>query len=205
MAQHAYPVQFEISGPAAMFNRPDAGASFISYPAPTYSAAKGMFESIARLKSAYIRPTKVEICRPIRFHRYTTNYGGPLRKTIQLTGGTPYQLSAVILSDVCYRLYGTVEAATPAPGPTNHLHALQEMFLRRIERGQSFRTPCLGWSEFLPDYVGPFRDGTKVETCAEVDLPSMLHTVFDLPISGEIKPSFRYNVKLTQGVLRYAD
>lgn len=200
-----YLVRFEISGPAAMFNRPDAGASFISYPAPTYSAAKGMFESIARLKSAYIRPTKVEICRPINFHRYTTNYGGPLRKGSQITGGTPYQLIAVILSDVCYRLYGTVEATSPAPGPTNHLHALQEMFLRRLERGQSFRTPCLGWSEFVPDYVGPFRADTKVETSATMDLPSMLHTVFDRPIAGAVKPTFRYDVKLTDGVLHYAD
>ncbi len=201
----SYPVQLEISGPAAMFNRPDAGASFISYPAPTYSAAKGMFESIARLKSAYIRPTKVEICRPINFHRYTTNYGGPLRKGNQVAGGTPYQLTAVILADVCYRLYGTVEAASPAPGVTNHLHALQEMFLRRLARGQSFRVPCLGWSEFLPDYVGPFRPHTTVETSAQVDLPSMLHMVFDRPVAGEVKPAFRYNVKLAEGVLHYAD
>ena len=60
----SYPVQMEISGPTAMFTRPDTGGSFVSYPAPTFSAAKGMFESIARLKSAYIRPRRVEICKP---------------------------------------------------------------------------------------------------------------------------------------------
>ena len=36
-----YKVQFVIAGPAAMFTRPDTGATPASYPAPTYLAAKG--------------------------------------------------------------------------------------------------------------------------------------------------------------------
>ena len=79
-----YAVGMEIAGPAAMFTRPDTGGSFVSYPAPTYSSAKGIFESVARLKSAYIRPTEVDLCRPIQYHRYATNYRGPLRKGNQL-------------------------------------------------------------------------------------------------------------------------
>lgn len=92
-----YPVQFEVAGPAAMFNRPDSGASFVSYPAPTYSACKGLFEAVVRLKTAFIRPTKVEICAPVRFERYMTNYGGPLRKANQVRDGNSYQLPATIL------------------------------------------------------------------------------------------------------------
>ena len=138
MAQ-SYPVQMEIAGPAAMFTRPDTGGSFVSYPAPTFSAVKGMFESIARLKSAYIRPRRVEVCRPVKFHRYATNYRGPLRKTNQLQKDASYQLVAVILVDVCYRLYGTVEEVSPSPVATNHLHALLEMFERRLRKGQCFR------------------------------------------------------------------
>lgn len=42
-----YEVQFEIAGPAAMFARPDTGGTPTSYPAPTWSAAKGLFESVA--------------------------------------------------------------------------------------------------------------------------------------------------------------
>jgi len=57
-----YDVFLEIAGPLAMFTRPDTGAAPVSYPAPTYSAAKGIFESIAWYESAYIKPTKVEIC-----------------------------------------------------------------------------------------------------------------------------------------------
>jgi len=199
-----YPVQLEIAGPAAMFTRPDTGGAFTSYPAPTYSASKGIFESIARLKSAYIRPTCVEICRPIQFHRYATNYRGPLRKGNQLQKDASYQLVAVILIDVCYRLYGVVEDAAPRPAPTNHLHGLQEMFLRRVSKGQCFCVPALGWKEFTPSYWGPFRDNTQVETDVELEIPSMLHSVFDKPISGTWGPQYVQNVRIERGVLTYA-
>lgn len=163
-----------------------------------------MFEAIARMTSAYIRPIRVEICRPIQFDRYVTNYGGPLRKANQVRGGDSYQLPAVILVDVCYRLYGVVEEARSPPNGTNHLHALQEMFLRRLANGQWFRCPCLGWKEFTPTYVGPFRVETRVETSVELVIPCMLHAVFDRPVDGKVAPVFRQNVPIRKGVLEYA-
>jgi CRISPR-associated protein Cas5d len=199
-----YGVKMEIAGPAAMFTRPDTGGAFVSYPAPTYSAAKGIFESIARLKSAYIRPVKVEICRPIRFERYVTNYCGPLRKAKQLAKDAPYQLAAVMLVDVCYRLYGEVEEAGPSPVRTNHLHLLKEMFERRLRKGQAFRTPCLGWKEFTPSYFGPFREGTGVDGSINVEIPSMLHAVYDRETEGAWGPRFVQNVRIVGGVLHYA-
>jgi len=194
----------EIAGPTAMWTRPDTGSAIVSSPAPSFSAAKGIFESVARLKSAYIKPTRVEICRPIRFHRYSTNCNGPLRKATQIRGGDPFQLPAVVLADVCYRLFGVVEEMTQAPGPTNHLHALQEMFQRRLERGQSFRPVCLGWSEFIATYVGLFRNETSVDTSINLTIPTMLHMVFDRAIGGKVSPSFRQNVAITDGALEYA-
>src|SRR4051812_213459 len=89
-----YHVQMEVAGPTAMWTRPDTGSALVSTVAPTWSAAKGIFESIARLKSAYIRPTRVEICAPVHTYRYTTNYQGPLRKSSQIRGGDPFQLPA---------------------------------------------------------------------------------------------------------------
>src|SRR5437764_408293 len=113
--KQTYECAFEIAGPTAMFTRPDTGAAPISYPAPTFSAAKGMFEAIVRLKTAYIRPTKVEICAPIQYQKYTTNYGGPLRKSDLLHSRSPYQLKATVLVDVCYRIHGVVERFDQAP------------------------------------------------------------------------------------------
>lgn len=121
-----YDVQLEVAGPLAMFARPDTGGTPTSYPVPTWSAAKGLFESIAFFAdgSAWICPMKVEICRRVgepggrvRFQRYTTNYGGPLRKDNLFTkgavpGGSSMQLFATARNDVCYRLHGLVARET---------------------------------------------------------------------------------------------
>jgi CRISPR-associated protein Cas5d len=194
----------EIAGPAAMWARPDTGSAVVSEKAPSWSASKGIFESIARLKSAYIHPTRVEICRPIQIHRYATNYNGPLRKSSQIRGGDPFQLPAVVLVDVCYRFYGDVREASPAPGSTNHLHALQEMFQRRLQKGQCFRPVCLGWSEFIASYCGPFREETQVESSINLTVPSMLHSVFSRPVAGSVAPVFVRDIKIRSGVLEYA-
>src|SRR5438552_894 len=102
---NTYPIALEIAGPAAMFTRPDTGATPISYPVPSYSAAKAMFEAVLWRSNIYVRPTRVEICKPIRYERYVTNYGGPLRKATQIRGDNNYQLIATILVDVCYCIY----------------------------------------------------------------------------------------------------
>ncbi len=194
-----YPIEFEVQAHAAMFTRPDTGAAPVSYPAPTFSAVKGMFESVVRIKSAYIKPVKVEICAPIIYHRYFNNYRGLLRKA-----NTPnFQLTATILSDVCYKIYGIVEEQDEAPYGNNHLHALQDMFIRRLKQGSFRYTPCLGWKEFVPSYFGPLRDSTIIDKSINLVIPSMLYSMFDKPENGKIKPLFKQNVEIVKGVLNY--
>ncbi|MBI5875560.1 MAG: CRISPR-associated protein Cas5 [Deltaproteobacteria bacterium] len=202
--EKTYEVSFEIAGSAAMFTRPDSGAAQVSYPAPTFSAAKGMFEAIARWKSACIRPIKVEICKPIKYHKYTTNYGGPLRKSNQMAQGSSYQIPATILIDVCYRMYGIVEEIAQSPHDNNHLHALQDFFNRRLNKGRLYYTPCLGWKEFVPSYVGEFREGTKKQADINIVIPSMLHSVFDKISDGQVAPSFAVDAVIKEGELIYA-
>lgn len=199
-----YEVNFEIAGPAAIFTRPDSGSGFVSYPAPTFSALKGMFDCVAFWKSAYIQPVRVEICNPIQFQRYATNYGGPLRKGNQIAGGSSYQLFATILIDVCYKVYGVVAESSPAPGRNNHLHALQELFARRLQQGRFYRTPCLGWSEFAPSYFGPLRQTTRVRQDIDLSVASMLRRVFDRDSTGVYGPSFDQDVRVEKGVPSFA-
>ena len=88
MSQHTaskYTFCCEISGPTAMWTRPDTGDAPVSYPAPSFAAVKGIFETIVWLKSAEVVPTRVEICAPLVFHTYSTNYGGSLRKSTTMT------------------------------------------------------------------------------------------------------------------------
>lgn len=197
-------IQFEIEGLAAMFTRPDTGSTPISYPVPTYSAAKGMFEAVLRRPHVNIHPTLVEICKPVRFERYVTNYGGPLRKGKDIREGNSYQFMATILVDVCFRIHGEVrmkQTSTRGKGEVQRRRRrgqdwrprFKELFDERLARGQTFYTPCLGWKEFVPSYFGPFRDrsdhGQKIysATTGEIYIPAMLISMWD---NRQFKPTF---------------
>lgn len=210
-----YPISLEIAGPSAMWTRPDTGDAPVSYLAPTYSAAKGIFEAVCWLKSAVVRPTRVEVCSTPVWHTYTTNYGGPLRKSSSVKAGNSFQLLATVLVNVCYRIHGEAVGVDDDRGQTerssvyrkariNGAHAYQEMFQRRLLKGQWYSTPCLGWKEFVPNYVGSLRAESK--PCASVNacLPSMLQSVFSQPSQGVYSPSFRQSVEIRGGVLHYA-
>ncbi len=133
-----YPVSIEVAGPLAMFARPDTGSAPTSYPAPTFSACVGIFESIARLSGdAWIVPTKVEICKRrgtpggrVSYQQYATNYGGPLRKSNQMTKDARMQRFATALSNVCYRIHG--ECRGTHGNGANPRHYLSDRFQKHL-------------------------------------------------------------------------
>ena len=213
----SHPIQLEISGQAAMWTRPDSGACPVSYPAPTFSAVKGIFESILFIQALEIIPYKVEICAPIVYHTYNTNYGGPLRKAKVVQGGGSYQLLASVLINPCYRLYAMVRLYKETKGrlsgkteswlthTTSPSHAFQEIFNRRLHRGQNYHVPCLGWKEFTPDYVGVFRPETCVSAEINMTIPSMLHQVFSDGLSSKVQYVYQQNVQIGNGELKYLE
>ncbi|MCD7877294.1 MAG: CRISPR-associated protein Cas5 [Cloacibacillus porcorum] len=210
-----YMVSCEIAGRHALFSDPSMGDSPGSYPVPTASAVCGIFSAVNWGPAVTIIPQKVEICSPIRFENYITNYGGPLRHSGSISGDNNYQLLASILVDVCYKLHASVrplrqnrekmtdgarrwDANTTSPG-----HAYNAIFERRLKRGQFFHTPCLEWKEFTPTYFGPLRETTS--PCKEINLviPSLLMSVF--PDGYDSKPRFAFaqNVEVREGVMFY--
>lgn len=198
-----YSIKLEISGPMAMWTRPDSGSAPVSGPIPSFSAAKGLFESILYQKSVCVIPSKVEICAPLHYHKYHTNYGGSLRKPSQRSSGASYQLIATVLTDVCYRLYADIIPSGRDSSGLNDPHIYKDRFEKRLNRGQWYRTPCLGWSEFTPSYLGPLRDETEVFPI-NTTLPSQLHSVFDKLSHGVVVPTFKRNFEISGGVALYA-
>ena len=194
-----------------MFTRVDTGGTPTSYPVPTWSAAKGLFDAIAFLAdgAAWIAPTRVEVCRrrgmaggSVRHESYATNYGGPLRKKKLVTDDDNMQLFATVLADVRYRLHAEVRGA-PANGrnPRHHLH---DLFNRRLERGQCHHAPALGWREFTCSYWGPVRHDTEVDEALSLTVPSMLVDVWDSPVRGVYAPRYAQDARIEKGVLLYA-
>lgn len=217
MLHTSYPISMEIEGNTAIWTRPDTGDSPCSYPAPTFSAVRAIFESILWLPSVQIIPTKVEICSPIQYYSYVTNYGGPLRKADLIKKGNNYQLYATVLVDVCYRLYANVmpvdykdnlpanalrwDSLTTSPG-----HAYQEIFQRRLIRGQSYAGLCLGWKEFTPSYFGPFRENTHVYSdIPDIPIPSMLRETFPSGYNSAYHAVYDTDLCIHNGVLIYPE
>lgn len=206
-----YSIRMEVAGPLAMFARPDTGATPTSYPAPTWSAAKGILETIAFLTAgeAWLHPTHIEICRrkgkpggAVAFQRYTTNYGGPLRKDLNVKNGTGMQVFATVLADVCYRIHADVRGSHGS-GRLNPRHHLQDLFDRRLRQGRCHRTPALGWSEFTCDYWGAFRPDWEVDDTLNIEIPSMLDSVWSRPHQGDYVSGFAQDVRIARGVLGY--
>ena len=212
---YKYPIAMEIAGATALFTRSDAGDTPISHITPTPSAIRGIFESILWGPDIRIVPTAVEICAPIQFHSYVTNYGGPLRAGKSIQKGNNYQLYATVLIDVCYRLYAEVmpnsckqnlpqkalewDSRTTSPG-----HAYQEIFNRRLKRGQAFSVPVLGWKEFTPSYFGPFRPETEVcREISDITIPSMLKEVFPDGYNSDYRAVYSQELKIHEGRLNF--
>lgn len=217
MKHYKYPIAMEIAGATAIWTRADSGDAPVSHPAPTASAVRGIFESILWGPDIRIVPTAVEICAPLQYHSYVTNYGGPLRAGKSIQKGNNYQLYATVLVDVCYRLYADVmpntvrhnlpkkavewDKRTTSPG-----HAYQDIFNRRLKRGQSFSIPVLGWREFTPSYFGPFRPETEVcKDVSDIVIPSMLREVFPDGYCSDYRAVYSQNLRIYEGRLDFPE
>jgi CRISPR-associated protein Cas5d len=209
-----YQIQLEVVGATAMWTRPDTGDHPVSYPAPTYSAVKGLLESILWWQTVEIIPHTVEICSPIQYHDYWNNYRGPLRKTDLQNKGNSQQIKMTVLTDVCYRIYANLApvnnlsklnsvARQSMCQTTNPTHAYRDVFYRRLKQGRWHRVPALGLKEFVPDYIGEFRQETTVCDDINLTIPSMTYKTFSDGVNTNFKPVFLNNVQITKGRLVY--
>lgn len=206
-----YGICMEVEGDFAMYSRPDSGSEKTSYPVPTFSAVKGMFESILQMPTVFVIPTRVQICKPINYYKYTFNYRGELRKSQLISKENSQQIKFNILSDVCYRLFAIVVNSRIHSDKSvkyktiNHAHSYKDQFNRRLIRGQNNEPPFLGISEFITSYSGVFRESTKVQQDINMEIPSMLVSCFDSLRNGKWAPSFIQNIKIVNGELYYVE
>lgn len=214
MNAKSYEICLEIAGPTAIWTRPDTGDSPGTYPVPARSAAKGIFEAILWNPAVEIVPSRVEICAPLIYHHYATNYGGPLRKSGQVRDDNNYQLFATVLVNVRYRLYANLSLVSRmdfSPKIRRWLertrspcHAFKDIFERRLKRGQCHYVPSLGWREFVPSYVGELQPTLHPKQAKlNLSLPSMPIQVFRRPAYGEHALAYEQGLVIEAGVLNY--
>ena len=161
----AEPLRLHVSGPYACFTRPEMKVERVSYDVITPSAARGVFEAVLWKPEMRWIIERIEVLKPIRFVSVRRNEVGAravLPDAAQIAGDKPppsldatspnvrQQRASLLLCDVGYVIQARI-ALSERAGPRDTLTKYQEMFLRRAERGQWVRPPCLGCREFAAD------------------------------------------------------
>ena len=205
-----YGFKIMIEGDYACFTRPEMKVERVSYDVPTPGALEGI------IKSVYWKPAiryvidKIIVYNPIKFANIRRN---EVKEKIQMskikgqmknsevdpciyTAESRSQRAAVILKNVRYGVEFHFELTNlkndhEDDAENKHYNILK----RRLEKGQTFRTPCLGCSEFPVKRLTLVEDFNMDEISAEVrkqddiDLGFMSYKVLfedkGIPVNGD--------------------
>lgn len=192
----------EVWGDFACFTRPEMKVERYSYPCPTPSAARGIYEAIYFKPQFYWQVTRIEIlCLPslIALRRNEVKDKANVAAIQKwMTGKAPVepiwadadksllgtdmkgrtQRQTMALRNPRFRLSATL---VPRPGHESQQRAFDEQFVRRASQGKCFQQPCLGCREFVAffRYVESPENEPAPYPFSQ-DLGLMLYDVFDL-------------------------
>lgn len=182
----SYGFKVVVEGPYACFTRPEMKTERVSYDVPTPGALEGM------LKSIYWKPAiryvidQIVVFSPIDFMNVRRNEVkdkipySKMREQMKQGGNAFYldaterrnQRASMILKNVKYGITFHFELtglcnAEETDAENKHYHIIK----RRLEKGQCFRTPCFGCSEF------PVKKITLVE---DFDMQAISKEIYDM-------------------------
>lgn len=200
--QFRYPgLQIEASGDLACFTRPEFVSERVSYPVMTPTAAIGLLSAIFWKPQFRWVIERIEVLKKVKWTTMRRNESSSAITRDHLAKGyldvddTVQQRMTTMLRDVHYRIHSNVwvhpEAEEQDPAKW------RAQFVRRVERGQSFRQPFLGMREFHADVS----EAGGAEPCDWTeDLGVMLHSIrYDEKTSAESYDWFE--AKVEKGVL----
>ena len=190
-------VKLEMEADFGCFTDPLSGASFRTYPFPTFSALKQIAYAIADAHNAYAKPMLLRICSPLKFANYTFTYAGAYRKQ----GRAGFVGHSTVLVNPRYQVLYEVVSRNEDGGSPKAVGVLRQLLEYNITEGRCKRTPFMGRGEFVMKYVGPWRDAEPENI--NVAVPRMLRSVFEERFNGEFAPVFT-DVKCERGVVHYA-
>lgn len=152
-----------IEGDYACFTRPEFKVERVSYDVPTPGALEGLLKSVYWKPSIRYKIDKIIIFNPIDFVNIRRNevkekvLYSAMKSQMNGNGGDPCiytsegrsQRASMILKNVKYGVEFHFELTGLKDDPekdaeNKHFNIIK----RRLEKGQYFRTPCLGCSEF---------------------------------------------------------
>jgi CRISPR-associated protein Cas5d len=210
----AYGIAIRVSGPYALFTRPEMKVERVSYDVITPSAARGILEAIYWKPAIRWVIDKIHVLREIEFTNIRRNevskkastdnvlqvMKGSLRPLFISTTENRQQRASMVLKDVDYIIEAHFERtgkATAEDSDEKHYN----IALRHLRNGQHFHAPYLGTREFPAkvQLIEKNSDLPKSPLVGEYDLGWML---YDLDFSNprDIRPIF-FRAMMRDGVI----
>jgi len=146
------PIFVRIHGPAALFSSPAFKTERVTYEIITPGAARGVLEAVLWKPAFRWRIHRIHVCAPIQFARIMRNEVGS-KASLNTNAGAYFadedrvQRNSLYLTNVDYVVEASI-VMTERAGPGDSLRKFEEMFQRRLEKGQTFSPPFLGCREF---------------------------------------------------------
>ena len=195
------PLWVRARGPLACFTRPEMKVERVSYEVMTPSAARGLLEAVLWKPAIRWNIHEIHVLAPIRWQSFRRNEVDQRiseRMAAYAIEDHRTQRNTVALRDVDYAVRATFSMTAKA-GSDDSVKKFEEMFERRLEKGQHFHQPYLGCREFAAR-VEPL-DGTPppaIDQGVERPLGMML---FDLEYAEEVARPLFFSARLANGVL----
>lgn len=203
------PYRVRIRGPFACFTRPEFKTERLTYEVLTPSAARGILEAILWKPAIRWQVRTISLLAPIRFIQFkrneVTNRVSVVNALRALQNFAPVdyfadddraQRNTIALRDVDYAVEAEFHM-TSRRGPEDNPKKFDDMFRRRLEKGQFHMQPYLGCREF-PAIVQAYEGDPKPLADLTRDLGYMLHDLRFSPKGNE--PVF-FRARLERGVI----
>ncbi|HDL64062.1 MAG TPA: type I-C CRISPR-associated protein Cas5 [Proteobacteria bacterium] len=207
------PFRLLVWGRNACFTRPEMKVERVSYDVMTPSAARGILEAILWKPAIRWRVTEIDLLNPIRWESVRRNEVGEVIRTGTVKTAMKrgrgnlgiyiekerQQRAGLFLRDVKYIIHAFLEITKEA-GDSDNVVKFQEMFLRRVQKGQCFHRPYLGCREFAAHFKLIKKYDQLPELLDETrDLGWML---LDMDYSKEAPETCFFQAKLEKGRLK---
>lgn len=185
-----------VFGPYACFTRPELKTERVSYEVMTPSAARGVLEAILWKPAIRWVVERIHVLAPIRFSAVRRNEvnsrlspGGNIAN--YFADEDRAQRNTILLTAVDYVIEAHFQMTDRAGGQDN-IQKFEEMFARRLTKGQSFHAPYLGCREFAARFEpAPESWDVPPELRGRRDLGIMLLDL-DFATSKGARPSPRF-------------
>lgn len=192
------PLAFEVQADYGLFSRSDVSPSVAtSYPAPTWSASKGIIERVFWKAGVWeINPLGVELLSPVAFTPYAFSYCGELRKPSQIAQGALALFNWQVLAQPHFRLVFDVTPGPKARPGDGSVGRFLDAFDRRVRTGQH-PTLEMGISDFMA--TASLRTDAPIQTGENHAIPLQLKTLH----GPKGKPVYFADVRIDAGRLVY--